>query len=493
MFGQRVLQARVLRAIPSGVLAQRLGWRPERLSRLERRCWVELNDPSVTALGEALGVSEAFLTSAPVAFVNEGRWTRHPPSSMAQRERRFLTHFAAVVEEFIDQVGRTDPLPPVRLPQRRQDGSVVKLAAAARDAMGLAGGPIESLTMSMEQAGIPVVMRSPSREGSFATIGGRHVGLSVWLGEASTRPLVLMPALSSWERTRWTLAHELGHICVGPAVPAVDAEDLADTFAGELLAPIDQITPELPRHVTLAALVDLKVRWGISIRELIRHLARHHALSEDRAHILRRQLHTRKNRETGRSWGVAEPVGNVWRVERPRLLADRLLGLTGSQSPELFAALPGSVLPADVVAEVLSNQCGNATSVVANAAVPSRIQLRRSKGWRLPTHAVVVSRPTKWGNPYRVGSDVTVVAADGQREHWANIDAATAVSLYRRWLEHDLVDVSPMLFDVTELAGHDLGCWCPLVDARTGRRHPCHADVLLDFANRNSPTSASSR
>lgn len=35
--------------------------------------------------------------------------------------------------------------------------------------------------------------------------------------------------------------------------------------------------------------------------------------------------------------------------------------------------------------------------------MPKRIQLRRTKGWRKPAGAVVVSRPSKWGNPYPVG------------------------------------------------------------------------------------------
>ena len=34
-----------------------------------------------------------------------------------------------------------------------------------------------------------------------------------------------------------------------------------------------------------------------------------------------------------------------------------------------------------------------------------------------------------------------------------------------------------------ELAGHDLMCWCQLVDAE-GKRVPCLADVLLCVANR---------
>jgi uncharacterized protein DUF4326 len=32
----------------------------------------------------------------------------------------------------------------------------------------------------------------------------------------------------------------------------------------------------------------------------------------------------------------------------------------------------------------------------------TRIQLRRSRGWRLPAGTVSVARPHRWGNPYRV-------------------------------------------------------------------------------------------
>jgi hypothetical protein len=35
--------------------------------------------------------------------------------------------------------------------------------------------------------------------------------------------------------------------------------------------------------------------------------------------------------------------------------------------------------------------------------MPSRIQRRRSRGWRQPAAALYVGRPTTWGNPYKVG------------------------------------------------------------------------------------------
>jgi hypothetical protein len=119
---------------------------------------------------------------------------------------------------------------------------------------------------------------------------------------------------------------------------------------------------------------------------------------------------------------------------------------------------------------------------------PKRIQLRRTKGWRKPDGAIVVSRPTKWGNPFRVGE----MAQHWHRAaSWPNemyidthtiIRAEQAVGLYRRLIveptEHRFHGfTAPTVDEVrADLAGHDLACWCPL-------DQPCHADVLLDLAN----------
>lgn len=102
---------------------------------------------------------------------------------------------------------------------------------------------------------------------------------------------------------------------------------------------------------------------------------------------------------------------------------------------------------------------------------PQRIQLRRTKGWRKPEGAVVVARPTKWGNPYRVtaGNHCTYPA-----------NRADVVRLFRQAVEADR-DYGRNICgfhyaDLAELRGKDLACWCPL-------DQPCHADVLLELAN----------
>lgn len=106
-----------------------------------------------------------------------------------------------------------------------------------------------------------------------------------------------------------------------------------------------------------------------------------------------------------------------------------------------------------------------------------RIQLRRTRGWRKPAGAVVVARPSKWGNPYHV---------DQYRADWPDASDAElrrrAVNEFRALIEgcrsaHEKTPTYPDRDAIfAELAGRDLACWCPL-------GQPCHADVLLEVAN----------
>jgi hypothetical protein len=91
--------------------------------------------------------------------------------------------------------------------------------------------------------------------------------------------------------------------------------------------------------------------------------------------------------------------------------------------------------------------------------MPRRIRLSRKQGARLAPGAVVVARPSKWGNPHRIGL----------------LTRAQAISAYRRDLLAGRLKVS--MEDVRrELAGRDLACWCRLDEA-------CHADVLIEIAS----------
>lgn len=103
-----------------------------------------------------------------------------------------------------------------------------------------------------------------------------------------------------------------------------------------------------------------------------------------------------------------------------------------------------------------------------------RIQRRRSAGWRLPENAIVVTRPTKWGNPFVVGDTICIPQDGGTEWLEVEVDPDLAVALYRSWI-HQPAQEALMREACSHLRGQDLACWC--ADA------PCHADVLLEIVN----------
>lgn len=132
--------------------------------------------------------------------------------------------------------------------------------------------------------------------------------------------------------------------------------------------------------------------------------------------------------------------------------------------------------------------------------MPKRIQMTRREPWRhLHPKAVIVARPTKWGNPIRIASErcryCRMYRVHGSPlDHHGGpsyCDMETARYFAAKAFEWDLFNGRypdyPSLDEIRrELAGHDLACWCP--PRRFNRNGSlgqigCHADVLLEIAN----------
>lgn len=100
--------------------------------------------------------------------------------------------------------------------------------------------------------------------------------------------------------------------------------------------------------------------------------------------------------------------------------------------------------------------------------MPERVQLRRTKGWRMPPNTVSVARPHRHGNPFRIGD-------------FGIPDSAAAKQRFREWREGRVV--GPPIPSIDDLRGKNLGCFC-------GLDQPCHGDVLLEIANEDAPHPA---
>lgn len=143
------------------------------------------------------------------------------------------------------------------------------------------------------------------------------------------------------------------------------------------------------------------------------------------------------------------------------------------------------------------------------AMSPQRVQMSRRHPWRADhPDAIIVARPSRWGNPYAVGVLIRDFAAECVRDgkdpvalrafapaivtrpdppDWMIVrtvrDRADAVECFRHLMrEYRFNDEDTFEEWLDPLVGRDLACWCPLVDEH-GERAPCHADVLLEIAN----------
>lgn len=108
---------------------------------------------------------------------------------------------------------------------------------------------------------------------------------------------------------------------------------------------------------------------------------------------------------------------------------------------------------------------------------PIRIQRKRTKGYDMQAESraingldcVYVGRPTFWGNPYKANSP--------------NDDHLLLRNFYGHWLSGQFVgskdqhNRTRILNEIGVLSGKNLSCFCAL-------DQPCHADVLLELANR---------
>ncbi|MFF0725169.1 ImmA/IrrE family metallo-endopeptidase [Streptomyces sp. NPDC004134] len=241
--------------------------------------------------------------------------------------------------------------PPLRIPDRLHPGvSPEKAAGLTRAALDLPEGePISHVIHTVERAGVPVIVAD------VGTPDARHDAFSVWGGDFHEQPLVVVKPVNSWERTRWSVAHELGHLLLHRSSVGEVNEEEANRFANEFLFPSRSLKEEWPAAVTLSTLMPLKRRWQMSLAALIKHGQWNGLIEDHRVTGLYKQLSSRRDPNTGVTWRVQEPGWSDQDPERPRLIsamAER--GLETMPTAELLCSMTGWA--EDLLGDVLGGQ-----------------------------------------------------------------------------------------------------------------------------------------
>jgi Zn-dependent peptidase ImmA (M78 family) len=319
IFGERLRDARVIQRLKAQFVAEKAKLPPDRYSRLENSLSTIVDIRRAHALAIALGFPVQFLSAPPITPVQRASLLFRANKGMSRGEEDQLVAWARLIGDLIQQAEREQVrLPSLRLPRMKVGTTPVNAAIETRRALHLdSDEPIPHLTRAIERLGVYVAVIDFSAE----LHAKHHDAFSTWLGPSFDLPLVAVRASDSWERTRMSIAHEVGHLAMHYVRRDGALEAEAYEFAAELLLPRSSLFEYWPRQATLMALMPLKRKWGMSLQGLIEHGYRNGLLADTQRTNLYKQMSNKRDRISGERWRVTEPGWTEREPERPLLLA----------------------------------------------------------------------------------------------------------------------------------------------------------------------------
>jgi Zn-dependent peptidase ImmA (M78 family)/transcriptional regulator with XRE-family HTH domain len=315
--GERLKQARKLRRLPTmTALADLTGISKQVISRYESG-ETKPREEVIEQIATVLNLPVAFFlhptverSSAPVMF-------RSLMSALELERERAREVLALTLEagryldEYVELPECTIPrLNPTGQVQLLTNETIEEAARRTRVYFGFPSGPLPNLVILAERAGILVVRTELATK--------ELDGLSQW---SSPRPAIVINSTKSPARSRFDLAHEIGHLVLHSYVPAELLESptiyklmekQAHFFAGALLLPPEEFARDLWLY-TLDEFVTLKQKWQVSAQSMLQRAYNLNLISEDDYIRMRKQINARR-------WREQEPLESVIRLEEPSLL-----------------------------------------------------------------------------------------------------------------------------------------------------------------------------
>lgn len=268
-------------------------------------------------LAGVVNVTPEWFTRHPAAKVSTPLFRSNASAHVAARamlEARleWAQDVAAALMEFVDYPDVNLPARSYTDPEEITAEDIEQAACECRDLWSLGRSMVQDLALAVEGAGVILVRE----ETGIAQIEG----LSAW-SEVLGRPLILLSAdKDNGYRSRFDLAHELGHLVLHRHIKRPTERDRhklleqqAHRFAGAFLLPAETFSTEVRMPATLDDLLLLKRRWGVSAAAIIMRLRALELLDEDGALTLFKRRSAR--------WGAKSEPGDGDRMpEQPRLL-----------------------------------------------------------------------------------------------------------------------------------------------------------------------------
>ncbi|THF73271.1 helix-turn-helix domain-containing protein [Cohnella fermenti] len=320
----RLTQAREARGYTLSQLSEAVGISHQAISKYENN----LSQPSFDMLekiSDTLNMPVTFffkpisVSKEGVVFFRSGAMTSVKSKNVHKHKLNWVRDIHLYLEQFLNFPAINVP----RIIQREYfiatpDEEIDRVAAELRRSWNLGNGPISNVSLLMEKNGV-IVSRSPSSSYSIDAC-------SIW--EDGERPYVLLSDDKTGPRSRFDIAHELGHLVLHSKLKQSEfnqkqnykiIEREANRFAGAFLLPEQSFGSEIYSS-SLEYFISLKMRWKISIQAMA---YRAHSLGvlTEYQHIYLRQKLAKQNQLT------KEPLDEKIDFEEPLALRQAIVAL----------------------------------------------------------------------------------------------------------------------------------------------------------------------
>jgi Zn-dependent peptidase ImmA (M78 family)/DNA-binding XRE family transcriptional regulator len=277
--GDRVKQARELRGWTQDALAQRLHKTQSAIAQIEGGSY-GASDELIDAIANETGLPLAFFEkeTAPDLRLGSLKFCAHVRTTSREKIEAYR-HAQLTYEIFRFLNAQLRSTIPVDLEKLSEDDPF-NAARLTRQAINLsADEPVPHLLNILEHHGTTVL--------TFPPLNKREA-FSVW---HDGFPIIAISDGRPGDSLRLTCAHELGHLVMHSKKLAFKVNDSeADQFAVEFLMPSKAMRRELKPPITLTLLGDLKVRWKVPMKALIRRAKELHIISERQYRYLFEQI-----------------------------------------------------------------------------------------------------------------------------------------------------------------------------------------------------------
>jgi Zn-dependent peptidase ImmA (M78 family)/transcriptional regulator with XRE-family HTH domain len=297
--GERVKQARELKAMTQATLAKAVGVSQAAIAQIESGIFLASDDLLHQIAGKT-GQPIRFFSQDPASEFPVGSLLFRSHGTMTKRELSVTYRNAQLAYEVYVRLRAKLRSLPVKIP-KMVGSDPLRAARETRKILGIPfDTPIPHLLNVLEWSGVIAVV-VPHIKSSEA--------FSLWFEDS---PVLSLSSDRSGDRARLSVAHELGHLTLHAGKSRFEVDDYeADDFAAEFLMPEVVIAKELRTPVTLSSLAALKSRWRVSIQALIRRAKDVGIISDRQYKYLFEQL-------SAMGWRRHEPVEIV--PEHPRAL-----------------------------------------------------------------------------------------------------------------------------------------------------------------------------